>query len=104
MKVKMQYLGPIRVILQKREEQIEITLKTTVLKLLRKLASVYGTAFQQEVFEDDGEQLRESLIVTINGKAIGQLNGTSTRLQSGDIVTLLPLFAGGGWDKNIYKG
>jgi MoaD family protein len=96
MKVKLQYLGPIRVILKKREEQIEITLKTTVLNLLRKLANAYGTAFHQEVFEDDGEQLRESLIVTINGKAIGQLNGTNTRLKSGDIVTLLPLFAGGG--------
>ncbi len=96
MKVKLQYLGPIRVILKKREEQIEITLKTTVLKLLRKLANAYGTAFHKEVFEDDGEQLRESLIVTVNGKAIGQLNGTNTRLKSGDVVTLLPLFAGGG--------
>jgi MoaD family protein len=96
MKVTVHYLGPIRVILKKRDEEIEIDLKTTVLKLLRKLANAYGKVFQQEVFDDGGDQLRESLIVTINGKAIGQLNGMNTGLQSGDVVTLLPLFAGGG--------
>jgi molybdopterin converting factor small subunit len=83
MKIKVQYLGPIRIILKKRDD-------------LRKLTNTYGKALHQEVFEDDGDQLRESLVVTINGKAIGQLNGTSTSLKPGDIVTLLPLFAGGG--------
>lgn len=96
MKIKVRYLGPIRVILKKRDEEVEITLKTTVLRLLRKLTNAYGKALHQEVFQDDGDQLRETLVVTINGKAIGQLNGTSTNLKSGDVVTLLPLFAGGG--------
>lgn len=96
MKIKVQYLGPIRVALKKREEEVEVTLKTTVWELLKKLAITYGKAFTQEVFEDDGEKLQESLIITVNGKAIGQLNGGDTGLKLGDVVALLPLFAGGG--------
>ena len=96
MKVKVQYLGPIRAMLNKREEEIEVTLKTTIYELLRKLSSVYGKAFEVEVFEDDRKNIRDGLIVTVNGKAIGQLNGVGTGLKVGDVVTLLPLFAGGG--------
>lgn len=94
--IKVQYLGPIRAMLNKREEEVEISLKTTVYELLRKLSDIYGKGFENEVFEDDGKNIRDGLIVTINGKAIGQLSGIRTGLKGGDIITLLPLFAGGG--------
>ena len=96
MKVKVQYLGPIRIILKKKDEEVDVSIQTTVYELLKKLANAYGKTFEQEVFEDDGENLRDGLIVTVNGKAVGQLNGIRTGLKLGDKVTLLPLFAGGG--------
>ena len=96
MRVKVQYLGPIRALLSKKEEEVEVSLKTTIYELLKKLSNTYGTAFEREIFEDDRKNVRDELIVTVNGKAIGQLEGIRTNLKFGDVVTLLPLFAGGG--------
>lgn len=95
-RVKVQYLGPVRVVVNKREEEVELSLKATVYELLRKLSNAYGKAFEGEVFEDDGGNIRDGVIVTVNGTATGQLDGMGTRLKLGDVVTLLPLFAGGG--------
>jgi len=96
LKIKVQYLGPVRVMLNKREEEVEISLKTTVYELLRKLSNAYGKAFEEEVFEDDRKNIRDGLVVTVNGKAIGQIDGVQTELKAGDVITMLPLFAGGG--------
>ena len=96
MKVKVQYLGPIRVMLDKREEEVEISLKTTIQGLLKKLTSLYGKTFEREVFEEDGQNIREELVITVNGTAIGQLDGLRTNLKWGDVITLFLLFAGGG--------
>jgi len=96
MKIRIQYLGPVRVVVKKREEELEIALKSTIDELLRRLSKIYGKKFENEVFDDNTEKIREDLIVTINGKAIKQLDGASTRLRVGDVVSLLPIFAGGG--------
>ena len=95
MKVKVQYLGPMRVLAKKREEEIEIPLKSTVYELLLKLSNMYRESFKKEVFNDEKE-VREGVIVNINGMSINQLEGVKTTLKIGDVVTLLPFFAGGG--------
>ncbi|MCW4037774.1 MAG: MoaD/ThiS family protein [Candidatus Bathyarchaeota archaeon] len=96
MKVTVQYLGQVRAVLNKGREEVDVSPKTTVFTLLKQLTERYGEAFEGEVFEEEGKAVREGLIVTVNGKAIGQLQGTKTRLNVKDVVTLLPLFAGGG--------
>lgn len=96
MKVTVQYLGQVRAMLNKKEEAVQVSSKTTVFTLLQQLANRYGEAFEGEVFEEEGKAVREGLIVTVNGRAIGQLQGIKTRLNVKDVVTLLPLFAGGG--------
>ncbi|MFH0897554.1 MAG: MoaD/ThiS family protein [Candidatus Bathyarchaeota archaeon] len=96
MKVRVQYLGPVRVIVNKRAEEVDLSLTATIYELLRTLSSAYGKGFEREVFEDSGGNFRDGLIVTVNGTAAAQLNGLETRLKQDDVVTLLPLFAGGG--------
>ena len=96
MRVKVKYIGPARVMLKKKEEDVEVSLKTTLSELLDKLANVYGEGFRNEVFEDDGKEVSKGLVVTVNGIAIGQLDGIQTKLREGDVVTLLPFLAGGG--------
>lgn len=96
MKVTVQYLGQISAMLNKKREDVEVPSVTTVVTLLKQLANKYGEAFEGEVFEEEGKVVREGLIVTVNGRAIGQLQGINTRLNVTDVVTLLPLFAGGG--------
>lgn len=96
MKVTVQYLGQVSAVLNKSREEVEVSSKTTVYTLLKQLADRYGEAFEGEVFEEEGKAVREGLIVTVNGRAIGQLQGIKTRLNVKDVVTLLPLFTGGG--------
>ena len=96
MKLKIEYLGPVRVVVNKREEEVELSLESTIYALLRRLSEVYGAVFEKEVFEDNRENIRDDVIVTVNGKAIKQLDGVNTKLKVGDVVALLPIFAGGG--------
>ena len=96
MKVKIRYLGPVRVMLNKKEEEMEVPVKITLVELLSKLSGLYGDRFREEVFESDSKRIREGLVVTVNGIAIGQLSGVKTELKEGDAITLLPFFAGGG--------
>lgn len=96
MKITVQYLGQVSAVLNKKGEEVEVPSKTTVFTFLKQLAKRYGEAFEGEVFEEEGKAVREGLIVTVNGRAIGQLQGIKTRLNVKDVVTLLPLFAGGG--------
>jgi len=96
MRVKVRYVGLARVILKKREEDVCVPEKTTLFKLLDKLVTIYDEGFRNEVFEGNGKKISEGLLITVNGIAIGQLNGIETKLRAGDVVTLLPLFVGGG--------
>ena len=96
MRVKIRYLGPVRVLLNKKEEVVELPVKVTLAELLNKLSKLYGSGFNEEVFDSDSKRIREGLVVTVNGIAISQLNGIRTELKEGDAVTLLPFFAGGG--------
>lgn len=96
MKVKVRYLGPVRVLLNKKEEEIDVPVRITLVELLNKLSSLYGNLFREEIFESGNKRIREGLVVTVNGIAIAQLSGIGTELKEGDAVTLLPFFAGGG--------
>lgn len=95
MRVTVRYLGPVRVMLKTREEDVTLAPHASLLDLLTILADRYGPTFRAEVL-DDRDALQDSLLVTVNGVAIGQLGGLATRLHDADTVTLLPFFAGGG--------
>jgi len=96
MRVRVHYLGPIRVRLGKKEEDVDPSENATVLGLLRILGESYGDWFRKEVLDDEEKNVREGLVITINGIALGQLGGLSAQLKDGDAVMLLPFFAGGG--------
>ncbi len=96
MQLRVHYLGQISAVVKKREETVEAASRTTVYTLLKQLADGYGSSFTGEVFDEGGKEVREGVIVTVNGRAIGQLQGIDTRLKGGDVVTILPLFVGGG--------
>ena len=96
MKVRVQYLGQVGVIAQRKEEELEIPSGAIVRELLQRLSSKYGKAFDGEVFQEDGENLRDDMTVVVNGTAVRQLEYLNTRLKQDDTVALLPIFPGGG--------
>ncbi len=96
MNVKVQYMGQIRAIANTREEELEIPSNAMVQQLLSKLSAMYGKSFDGEVFTEDGANIRDDLTVAVNGTAIRQLDYLDTRLKQNDVVTLFPIFPGGG--------
>lgn len=95
LKVKIQYLGYIRNMLRRGEEEFELGEDAFLCDLLNKLAGIYGEAFRREVFEPGLKDVKTGFVVTVNGVLMGQLRGLDTRLNDGDSVILMTLMSGG---------
>jgi molybdopterin converting factor small subunit len=95
LKVRVQYLGYIKNMLNKREENFELENEAQLSDLLNKLAGIHGAAFQKEVYEPGIDNLKTGFSVTINGIFIGQLGGLNAKLSDGDNVLLMSLMSGG---------
>jgi molybdopterin converting factor small subunit len=93
--VKVQYLGYIKNMLKKREENFELNDDAHLSDLMNKLAGIHGAAFQKEVYEPGLSDLKIGFSVTINGVFIGQLGGLNAKLAEGDNVMLMSLMSGG---------
>jgi molybdopterin synthase sulfur carrier subunit len=76
------------------EKEIEWDQPTPTLgELLRLLAERYGPQFRGWVL--DGEDLGSSVMVVINGEDARHQAGLETRLAPTDVVSILPIMAGG---------
>ncbi len=95
MKVKVEYLGFIKNLLNKRVEEFELAEGTALQELLSKLSNLYGAPFQKEVYEPGQRDVKTGFVVTVNGVLMGQLGGVETRLKNGDHVILMSLMSGG---------
>jgi MoaD family protein len=95
LKVRVQYFGYIKNMLNKREDHFELDEGTSLSDLLNKLAGVHGAAFRKEVYEPGLKDVKMGFSVTVNGVLMGQLGGVDTKLADGDNVILMSLMSGG---------
>jgi MoaD family protein len=95
MKVKVHYLGYIKNMLEKKDEELDIREGAPLSELLEKLAGIYGQPFKKEVFEPGLKDLETGFAVTVNGIFMDQLNGVETKLKEGDNIILMSLMSGG---------
>jgi molybdopterin converting factor small subunit len=93
--VRVHFLGYIKNMLNKREEQLELEDGASLSDLLNKLAGIHGSAFRKEVYEPGLNDVKTGFSVTINGVFIGQLGGLDAKLSEGDNVILMSLMSGG---------
>jgi len=91
----IRYFGSFRETVNRNEEHVSVRLNLTVYQLLHELASRYGAAFREEVFSDDGS-LRDDLMVSVNETLANQAKIGNAKVADGDVITLLPIFLGGG--------
>jgi molybdopterin synthase sulfur carrier subunit len=66
----------------------------TVGDLLDELTARFGAPMRDFLYPGGGE-LSDMLFVLVNGKNIAHMDGTSTSLKDGDVVSILPITAGG---------
>jgi molybdopterin converting factor small subunit len=95
MKVRVQYLGFIKNMLNKNEDHFELEDGASLSDLLNKLAEIHGAAFRKEVYEPGLKKIKTGFSVTINGQFIGQVGGLDAKLSDGDHVILMSLMTGG---------
>jgi len=95
MKVKVQYLGFIKNLIKRSEDEFELEEGASLLELLNKIAGIYGKPFQKEVYEQGLRDVKMGFVVTVNGVLMGQLHGVDTQLSNGDNVILMSLMSGG---------
>ena len=95
MKVKVQYLGFIKNLIKRSEDEFELETGASLADLLNRIATAYGKPFQKEFYEPGLKDVKMGFVVTVNGVLMGQLNGMDTQLNNGDNVILMSLMSGG---------
>jgi molybdopterin synthase sulfur carrier subunit len=94
MKVKIRYFALLRELTGKREELVELEEDASVGKLLETLSAKYGGKFRDYLY-GVGEFEGLSLNFLLNGRNVSLDKGFETKLQDGDVLSILPPVAGG---------
>ena len=95
MRIRVEYLGFIKNMVNKRFQELVLRKGTTLDGLLCKLSDLHGAGFRKNVFEPGQKDVKYGFAVTVNGVLFGQLQGIDTRLHEGDHVILMSLMSGG---------
>jgi len=95
MKVKVQYLGFIKNLIKRSEDEFELEEDASLSELLNQIAGIYGKAFKKEVYEPGLKDVKMGFVVTVNGVLMGQLRGVDTQLNNDDNIILMSLMSGG---------
>jgi len=93
-RVKVKFFTTLREIVDKKEEQIELSRSVTVEAFLRQLSKKYGKDFEDYIYDELGN-IRGHLQFLINGKSITALQGLKTKLKENDQIAILPPVGGG---------
>lgn len=93
---RVQYFGPIGLQTRRSEETVEMAGAPSVHDLLWMLSGRYGEDFGSEIFLPGSQELREDLIIAVNGNVVRHGSTFATCLRPGDTVALFPIFPGGG--------
>jgi len=92
--VKVKFFASLREKLGTKEVDIRLSDGCTVRTLLKHLTEKFGRPFKEYVFNEKGE-IKEYILILVNGLSVHQLKGLDTELKSGDSVAILPPVSGG---------
>lgn len=96
-KVKVTYYGLIQSMVDKPEDEHNLSGDATVRELLRSLVQRYGDNFRSMILTPDW-QLLSSTIIYLNGCDINEIDGLNTKLEdNSDLsITVIKYAIGGG--------
>ena len=93
MKISIRFFGYLREAIGFRQVDIEVDEKTTIGNLPEILVLTYGNSVADHIY--GSEESFDNLRVLINGQDHTVLEGLDTKLNEGDMITLLPPLSGG---------
>jgi MoaD family protein len=91
--ISVKFFGVLRSYMKRENQRISLDEPANVETLIIKL-SRQSSQFK-ELIGIKTKELSSNVIVMVNGKEIGVLNGTQTNLHDGDNIILIPAVHGG---------
>ncbi len=92
--VEVRFFTTLRVITQRKRDEVTVSSTVTVEELVALLSARYGRGFREYVYDASGK-LKPHLKYLVNGRSIARLNGMTTRLTNADTVAIIPPAGGG---------
>lgn len=95
MMVRVNYLGPLRTVTGRDEEDVELREHARLGDLFERLGEKYGAEFERHLFEATGDA-KEATLILINGRTLRKHKEFLGQfLSERDVLSLLPLVSGG---------
>jgi molybdopterin converting factor small subunit len=92
MKVKVSYLSILRDVTNRKDEELEIPVKTTVEGLIGILMDKYGDKLKP--FLDPGSEMGQGIILTLNGELLSSSDLNKSIPPDAELLVGLPPFGG----------
>ena len=93
-RVEVGYFSNVRALTGESGSTLELADGSAVSDLLIAVAARYGKELREYLFTEDN-MLHSHVVVILNGRGVGVLDGLETALSDGDRVAILPSIGGG---------
>jgi len=94
-KITVNVIGSAASVLPRRSYEVEPRPGMTLRDLLAELSRNGGPGFREKVYDPGTEKMNEYVTVFVNSREARTLRGPDSRLEPGDVVTIMPPMAGG---------
>jgi molybdopterin converting factor small subunit len=95
MRVQVKLIGVLAGLAEKKDLSIELEGDTDVNDLVKRLAETFKDKFSRRLIDPELGDPRVNSIILVNGRDTGVLDGIQTKLNDGDLVTILSVSHGG---------
>jgi len=93
-RVQVNFFSNVRALTGEPGSTMELPEGSSVHDMLIVVAARYGDELKEYLFTND-ERLHPHVVVILNGRGVGVLEGLDTALNDGDRVAILPTIGGG---------
>jgi molybdopterin synthase sulfur carrier subunit len=93
-RVEVNYFSNVRALTGEPGSTLELPEGSSVHDMLSIVAARYGDELREYLFTDE-DGLHPHVVVILNGRGVGVLEGLDTTLNDGDRVAILPSIGGG---------
>ncbi len=93
-RVDVSYFSNVRALTGEPGSTLELPEGSSVHDLLSVVAARYGDELREYLFTDE-EGIHPHVVVILNGRGVGVVEGLDTTLNDGDRVAILPSIGGG---------
>lgn len=95
MKVQVKLVGVLAGLAEKKDLSIELEGDINVNNLVKKLAETFEDKFRRRFIDPELGDPRVNSIILVNGRDTEVLDGIQTKLNDGDLVTIISVSHGG---------